>query len=226
VPVRQCAAAAWPPRATPTARFKALSGQRRVPTVPRTPRPRASLRLARRPTAPRARHRVPTASPAPPTAASRAPPPPRPAVSARPLSEPSRRRARPSPVAVTPRRRLRAGEPPPPRRLRAPVSSRRLSLSSAAAHYAACAVRRARRPAETELGQRRACGPRALRPTEAAPVWPWAAHALCAWAEPTPRACSTRHCASGFRPRDTQIDFLFSEYIQFLANSKICVGFI
>jgi hypothetical protein len=29
-----------------------------------------------------------------------------------------------------------------------------------------------------------------------------------------------------FRPRGTQIDFLFSEYIQFLTNSKNCVGFI
>jgi hypothetical protein len=29
-----------------------------------------------------------------------------------------------------------------------------------------------------------------------------------------------------FRPKGTQIVFLFSEYMQFLANLKICVGFI
>jgi hypothetical protein len=48
----------WPPRFTPIAWFKALSGQRRVPTAP-------ALRAARRPPPQPSRH-VPTASPAPP----------------------------------------------------------------------------------------------------------------------------------------------------------------
>jgi hypothetical protein len=42
----------------------------------------------------------------------------------------------------------------------------------------------------------------------------WAAPALCDWAE------------RGFGLVALGLDFIFSEYIQFLANSKICVGFI
>jgi hypothetical protein len=70
------------------------------------------------------------------------------------------------PVAITPRRHLRAGETLPPRRLRAPVSSHRPSPSSATVRCTA--VRRARRSAEAELGQRRVRGP---------------CPALCVWAE-------------------------------------------
>jgi hypothetical protein len=47
-----------------------------------------------------------------------------------------------------------------------------------------------------------------------APAWPWAAHALCIWAE------------RGFGPVTLELVFLFSDYIQILANLKICVGFI
>jgi hypothetical protein len=39
-------------------------------------------------------------------------------------------------------------------------------------------------------------------------------HALCNWAE------------RGFGPVTLELVFLFSEYIQILANLKICVGFI
>jgi hypothetical protein len=76
-------------------------------------------------------------------------------------------RARPSPG--TPRRRLHAGEPSPPRRLHAPMSRRRAARAP---------------PPEAELGQRRARGPRALRPAEAmARVATGRARALCDWAE-------------------------------------------
>jgi hypothetical protein len=42
----------------------------------------------------------------------------------------------------------------------------------------------------------------------------WATRALCIWAE------------RGFGPVAADLNFLFSKYIQFLANSKFCVGFI
>jgi hypothetical protein len=42
----------------------------------------------------------------------------------------------------------------------------------------------------------------------------WATRALCIWAE------------RGFSLVAADLNFLFSEYIQFLTNSKICVGCI
>jgi hypothetical protein len=44
------------------------------------------------------------------------------------------------------------------------------------------------------------------------PAWPWAAPALCDW---------TKH---GFGIVALELDFIFSEYIQFLANSKNLCG--
>jgi hypothetical protein len=55
---------------------------------------------------------------------------------------------------------------------------------------------------------------RRARSRRAAPTWPWAARALCNWAE------------RGFGLVTLELVFLFSEYIQILANLKICVGFI
>jgi hypothetical protein len=39
-------------------------------------------------------------------------------------------------------------------------------------------------------------------------------------------AKATEEIENVFGPVALGVDFLFSEYIQFLANSKICVGFI
>jgi hypothetical protein len=77
---------------------------------------------------------------------------------------------------------------------------------------------------------RQACRAAAAR-CDGRPSWatPWAAHALCTWAEPTPRAwakCTVHLGRAWFRPSGSHFKFLFSEYIQFLVNSKICVGFI
>jgi hypothetical protein len=78
-----------------------------------------------------------------------------------------------------------------------------------------CRHRRPRRDARTRAGTapscaavRRAVAGRAGRgrPSDRRPrprgrgpcaAWPRAAHALCAWAEPTPRAWAKRYCASG-----------------------------
>jgi hypothetical protein len=62
----------------------------------------------------------------------------------------------------------------------------------------------------------------------------WAVHAGCASTVSTGRAPRGRgprpRCATGpsavSGPVALRLDFIFSEYIQFLANSKICVGFI
>jgi hypothetical protein len=64
----------------------------------------------------------------------------------------------------------------------------------------------------------------ATRPGRPKPSWArsWATRMLC---RPGPRA----HCAAGpwrIQPIGIQFVFLFSKYIQILANSKICVGFI
>jgi hypothetical protein len=77
--------------------------------------------------------------------------------------------------------------------------------------YAPVAVGRARGPR-----QRREHGPRQRHEHGPHPRGhgPWAAHALCIWAE------------RGFGPVTLELVFLFSEYIQILANLKICVGFI
>jgi hypothetical protein len=159
-PAPQRAAATWPPCAAPTARVKALSGRRRVPTarIPRPRPPRLAPCAASRPPRPRRRQ--------PPRERRRRPdrPCPRARCPSHAVAAAAASRARPSPIAVTPRRRLHAGEPPPPRRLRAPASSRRPSPSSAATHC--IAVRRA---------HARAAWPR--------PSWASAAHALCVWAE-------------------------------------------
>jgi hypothetical protein len=108
----------------PTARLKALSGQRRIPTAPRTPCPpdRRLTAPARSPTASRSpltdRRLAPCAAvPTEPPPRQRAPRPPRSeAASLGPLS------CRP---AALPRRRPRAGEPPFPAVSRAPVPCRR-----------------------------------------------------------------------------------------------------
>jgi hypothetical protein len=54
-------------------------------------------------------------------------------------------------------------------------------------------------------------GPRPAWPWAVRPTWPRDAPALCDWVE------------RGFDPVALGLDFIFSEYIQFLANSKICV---
>jgi hypothetical protein len=46
------------------------------------------------------------------------------------------------------------------------------------------------------------------------PTWPRAMPALCNWAE------------RDFGPVAADLNFIFSEYIQFITNSKICVGLI
>jgi hypothetical protein len=156
--------------------------------------PTARLALAR------PRRAAPTASLAPPVSRPRrAAAIPTTAVRAASLGPqpaaplPPSRRARRRRAAVA-RRRLRAGEPPPPRhsvRRRRAVARRRPAMPRLA-----CATRR---PAEAELGQRRARGPRALRPVEAvgrvavgrasavhagrAPHGHGPRPALCVWAE-------------------------------------------
>jgi hypothetical protein len=124
-------------------------------------------------------------------------------------------------------------QPSPARRCSATV---RQPCSAAAAHYAAVrvacahAARCAHRPswaaraarAEAELGCARVAVGRASAVNAGcarmamgrAPAWPWAAHVLCIWAE------------RGFGPVALKLIFLFFEYIQILANLKICVGFI
>jgi hypothetical protein len=98
-PTRQRAAAAWPPCATPTAWFKALSGQRRAQQLPRTPcppaRPRLALVTASRPLA-RATDSSLTSATAAPTGRVRAP-----AIRAEPSPLPPPRRAHQSPSRRT-----------------------------------------------------------------------------------------------------------------------------
>jgi hypothetical protein len=182
-----------------------------------------------------------------PAAASRAPPPPRPSRrrpdrlashAARlanratiPTELPSRpprseaadavRRcaARCSPVDVTRRRRPRAGEPPVP--LPSPVRQRRAAIGSLSS-AATARSHRARRVARAGRGRgprmRVAPAPRtraAPRVTVGhAPAWQRAAPVLCDWVE------------RGFDPVTPGLNFIFSKYIQFIATSKICVGFI
>jgi hypothetical protein len=151
----------------------------------------------------------PLASPlAPPSRLRASRPPWSEAAVARTIAVPPRQPRR-SPVAVVPRRCPRAGEPP--------RFLDRLSCASGAPPLGRRALRhRARRV--HALRRSRPSGPR----TQAAPaprawaepVWSWATRALCNWAE---RSCG---------PVALGLDFIFSEYIQFLANSKICVGFI
>jgi hypothetical protein len=136
-PARQRAAAAWPPRAAPTARDKALSGRRRVPTA-------LSRRSPAQPTEATRRRADCLARAARPPTASRVPPMPRQRHLARaarfltapsPLSEPTV--AAPA-VARRRARRRHAGEPTPPRHLRAPASPCRGRASAAHAGRAPC----------------------------------------------------------------------------------------
>jgi hypothetical protein len=95
----------------------------------------------------------------------------------------------PSPVAC---RRLRAGEPSSPP---SPVHRRRVvagSLSSAAAPCAAVRSRRLPCAARTLAPPGRGRGPRQRCARGPCPAWPRAAHALCMWAESTPRAWAPR----------------------------------
>jgi hypothetical protein len=113
------------------------------------------------------------------------------------------RRRRPSPcrspIDVAPCRRPRVGEPPVPRS--SPVRRCRAAVGSPSSAAVRCALR-----GPAELG-RTPCAGRA-------PSWPRAVPALCDWAE------------RGFGPVAPGLNFIFSEYIQFIAISKNCVGFI
>jgi hypothetical protein len=136
-PVWQRATAAWPPRAALTPRHKAAVGtahrasqkpprSRRSPPTVASPAPPAS-----RP--PRTRRRRPDRSPR-----SRRRPDPR-GLKPPTLGPSSSRVARRSPVTVTPRRRLHAGEPPFPVISRASASCRRRATCrrhASAAHAA------------------------------------------------------------------------------------------
>jgi hypothetical protein len=109
------------------------------------------------------------------------------------------------------------GSAPLPRRIRAPEPSRRQLAEQR--HHAP-----RRRPAEAELGQGRARGPRALRPAEAVGRAS-AAHTGSARRGHGPRPA----LGSGrerFRPCCTRLNFINFSFVQFVANSKICVGFI
>jgi hypothetical protein len=148
-PPRQRAAAACSPRAAPTARVKALSGQRRV-LIARTPRPRA-----------------PRIAPAPPTAAS--PCAPRPDRLARAADSRLASAAAPIGRVRAPAVRVVTSLLPPPRAPARRPSHHAAVSAPVSRHLPAVSVRRrraVRRPVEAELGQRRARGPRALRPAE------------------------------------------------------------
>jgi hypothetical protein len=112
-PTRQRTAASWPPRVAPTPGLKVAVGTARraspQPPRPRRPPPDSLARAAVAPTARLARAAVLTA-----------------AVRSRRCLGPSpSRAAHRSPVAVTPRRRLHAGEPPFPAVSRAPAPCHR-----------------------------------------------------------------------------------------------------
>jgi hypothetical protein len=172
--------------------LKALSGPRvGVPTAPSRPsRPPPARRLAPCAVAPTAH--VPTIAVQNRVSRTVVVPP-----------WPPRR----SPVAVVPRCHPRAGEPPVSSAVsRAPVSCRRwLAVQRRRAHRARARAMHRVLHGLAELGRARCAGRGQPGPRLA---WPWAAPALCDWAEH-----SFGRVALG-------LDFIFSEYIQFLANSK------
>jgi hypothetical protein len=121
-----------------------------------------------------------------------------------------------SPVAVVPRCRPRAGEPP--------VSST-VSRATVGCRCWVVVQRRALR-GPTELGRTRCAGRgRVGRASAVSTGRAPRDHGLCARVA-VGRAHAVRLGRAWFRPSGTRIRFIFSEYIQFLANSKICVGFI
>jgi hypothetical protein len=171
-------------------------------------------RRTRRPTAPRAHRHTPHPSCRCPDSARRSPRPSpcrpdRAAILTAAVR--SRQRSsvavspRRSPVAVVPRCRPRAGEPP--------VSSA-ISRATVGCRCWVVVQRRALR-GPTELGRASAVS------TGRAPR----DRGSCARVA-VGRAHAVRLGRARFRPSGTRIRFIFSEYIQFLANSKICVGFI
>jgi hypothetical protein len=208
-----------PDSAPPRARRRRPDRPVSVRLCPKTPRP-----------AVRARHRC--------RAAARAPPPP--PCFPSPLPAPLHEhlcllRAFPSPLPAPPHEHLRPPvfprrQPPPtsaaslakppqrpsstctvpsPPTLAGKVLESQCGASSPAVSEPAVTV-----DAPLELGTgASSTGPRWPRPAQRAqttPAWPWAAHALCTWAEPTLRAWAKRHCASGpsvVSPRGTQIEF-------------------
>jgi hypothetical protein len=211
------AVAAWLPRAVPLARLKlAVETARRAS---RQPRPLAdSLALRRRPQQPCPL--APSSRPPRSEATDAGPSPCR--LTARP--SPSCRAAVPAPVS------RHVPRSSPVRRRRAVVGS---PCSAAAVRHArAHAVRRALR-GPAELGRARCAGRGQPRPRL---VWLWAAHAVRASAASTGRAhVAVGHAPAwpraapalcnwaerGFGPVALDLNFIFSEYIQFIANSKI-----
>jgi hypothetical protein len=201
----QCRAAPsrdWLPRAALSGR--ARGGLNVVPIAPRPPprQPRAARPHAS-PLAPPPRQCSPLASPL----ALPSRPPWSEAVVAWYVVVPPRR----SPVAAVPVPVSRpVPRPSPVRRWAPPFGRRAVSppCSAAAAHCAdrsSWAARAA--PADAKPGRPRVA-------VGHVPAWPRAEPALCDYAE------------RGFTPVALGLDFIFSEYIQFFANSKICVGFI
>jgi hypothetical protein len=60
-------------------------------------------------------------------------------------------------------------------------------------------------------------------------LWPWATRPVHTGRASAVGVGHTRLCnwaERGFGPVAVELNFLFFEYIEFLANSKICVGFI
>ncbi len=230
-PARQRAAAAWLPRAAPTARVKALSGWRRVLTAHPAPPDRSLAALARSAdrclacaaAAPTSRVHAPLSEGATHRCPSRASPCRR--LRRREILRGERRPtasphcslpveleltllslltvAGPPPATVAPPHRGDAAAEPdffssPSTRSSGELACRPScpagSLTAARAISAAvapspAAPRRAHGSGDRS-GVRRAVAGRAgrSRPSERRPrPWPRAAHALCTWAEPTPR---------------------------------------
>jgi hypothetical protein len=221
-PAWQRTIAAWLPRAAQLPRIKSVVGTARrrpdsvvSPLAPAARQPRAA-RPPSRPSRPPPDSLVPPARHLAPHAAAPTAFVPTEAVRsrvARTVVVPPRPPRR-SPVTVAPRRRPGADEPPVSSAVsRAAVGS---PCSTAAGRaFTPCAARCAGRsswvaraaPSEGNPGRPRVA-------VGCAPAWPRAAPSLCDYAE------------RDFGPVALGLDFIFSEYIQFLANSKICVEFI
>jgi hypothetical protein len=188
-PARQRAAAAWPPRAASTARVKALSGRRRVPTAHPAPPDRclAALACSARPL-PRVRRRLPD-QPCPRAPVRRC---------HAPRSEPSRRRLRrreflhgerrptasphrSSPVELE--LSLLAVTRPPPATVAPP---HRGDAAAEPDFFSSPSTR-----SSGELACRPSCPAGSLTVMGAPPPLLASSPPLCAWAEPTPRAWAT-----------------------------------